>query len=205
MEKTPRDVSDFARRTPAAVPKDENFVVKDYLAIPDRLKALGIDDVPRVAVLPRNFDVAVDKVALINESIAADIRIIGRGLGIDVYTFQGTGARRIKENDALSIGAIILVTLEAFNNLETLGEFFARIARLVRDVNAGGGEVEITQEVVATGKKDSKKFTYRGPASGLPSIVPMIQTTMGWSLHWQPTVNDRKALASDLTDEIEPD
>jgi hypothetical protein len=178
------------RRPAPKVPDGERVRVDDCFNVLERFEQLGLDVPESVAVLPRNFDIASTAEELVMESAAPDIRIVGRQVGVEVDTFGGVGAKQIHENDALAVGAIIWFTLETFNHGAGIVELLERVANRVarRSGKSDSDHVEIEQQVVITDKKTkiSKSFAYRGPASQVAAIVPVMQETMNTDVALKP-------------------
>jgi hypothetical protein len=175
------DASDLSRRATPTVPEGDSLLVEDYASVFERFRALGIENVPAAAVLPRNFDTAKTAQDLVSERTAPDIKIVGRRAGVDVTTFEGVGAREIHENDALTIGAVIWLSVETFNNVGTIVAFMKEIAKFAkaRSRSKPEAELEITQEFIVGDEYRSTRFVYRGPASTLESIVPTMKSAIG--------------------------
>jgi hypothetical protein len=171
------------RRRPPTPNNDEHFVVEDWPTLTNRLNKVGVNDLPDIGILPRNFDTAAHKDEWIFESTLADVRKLGRQAGLDVRAVGVEKPVIIRENDAATLGVVLLVAwscLETANKAATLIEFFTRVGSYLseRRQRSAGPEVEVTQEVIVTRDGSSRRIVYRGPASQLPSIVDAMKGAM---------------------------
>lgn len=173
---------DVNRRAVPDVPPGENIVISDFPSVEDRLNELGIGEVPYVAVLPRNFETASDAKALILESSASELRILGRKAGVDVETFARFGAREIQENDIFTIVGIVWMSSQALKNAAPIVKLLQSIVDFAKSRSTTREkseiELELVQEFVVGNGRESKRLTYKGPASKLVDIIPTLQASL---------------------------
>lgn len=170
----------LGRPSPKLPPPGKLILVEDDDVFISRLTDLAIDNVPAVAILPRNFASAPSLEHLAFERETGDLRVIGRLAGIEVAPLVEKPAT-IHENDIVTIGAVIVIALkvlEAANSTATLVEFFGRLGKFLekKQEEASKGErVEVVQEVIITNGIKAKRLTFRGPAADLHTVVQALK------------------------------
>lgn len=171
MTKEPA-IPDLDRRRPK-LPENSAHRIEPTPRVEERLEQLGAATIDGAAILPRNFDNASSLDDCIFESTTADLVTIGKRAGLDVSTLGAKNRKSIHEHDVATIGVVILLVMENANNFATYVEFFNLIANYSK--RRGHGEVcnhtEVVQEVIVTNGSVSRRIIYRGPLSGISSIV----------------------------------
>ncbi|HTV75332.1 MAG TPA: hypothetical protein VME66_16685 [Candidatus Acidoferrales bacterium] len=165
---------DLGRPSPKLPPPGESILIEDDQDFLQRLNDIGITSLPDVAILPRNFNSAPSAQAFAFERETNDLRVIGKQAGLTLEPLVEKPAI-IHENDVLTIGVVIVIALkvlEAANSSATLIEFFQRLGRFLGGrPGPSGDSIEVVQEVIVTDGTTAKRFTYRGPARELHSVV----------------------------------
>lgn len=163
----------LSRRTPRLPDPGKTLLVEDIPPIEVRMTQLGLLAVEAVGILPRNFYTAASSDDLIFEAITADLVMLGKQLGLNVSTLGVQDRKSIHEHDAATIGAVIIVCLETLNNVAAYIEFFNLVANYLKRHGKGhvNDQTEVIQEVVVTKHSLTKRIVYRGPLSGLSSVV----------------------------------
>lgn len=171
---------DLGRPSPKLPAPGKSLLAEDDDFFVRRLTELGIDSLPDVAILPRNFKSAPSLDRLAFERETSDLRVLGRQAGIEVAPLVEKPAI-IHENDIVTIGAVIVVALkvlETANSTATLIEFFGRLGKFLRQKHREASEserIEVIQEVIITNGVKARRLTYRGPAADLETIVQALK------------------------------
>lgn len=171
---------DLGRPSPKLPPPGESILIEDDEDFINRLTDLGIDNIPDVAIIPRNFASAPSLAHLAFERETSDLRVLGRQAGIEVAPLVGKPAI-IHENDIVTIGVVIAITLkvlEAANSTATLVDFFDRLGKFLGQKQEDGSSserVELIQEVIITSGVRAKRLTYRGTAANLHTVVKALK------------------------------
>ena len=144
----------------------------------DRLLRLGIV-ASEVTVLPRNFDTAISAEHFVFEEMTGTIRTLGRQVGLKVDIPGPTAFVALHEKDAEIISPV-LVFAHAFL-VEGGAALVYRFLELLSNHIASRWGPKIASsrvavlEVVVTCGQSSKRLKYRGPISGLPTVVEAAQ------------------------------
>lgn len=161
-------------------PQNETLSIEPVPRIEERLTELGASVFDTAAILPRNFDSAVSLDDCVFESITADLVTLGKRAGLELSTLGMENRKTINEHDIATIGATIVLVLEHAEKIAAFVEFFNLVAKYLK--RRGHGEVndqtEVIQEVIVTDRSITRRITYRGPLSGLSTIVAAAQEAL---------------------------
>jgi hypothetical protein len=156
----------------------EGMHVSDATDFDATLKKFSLGDVPEFAFLPRNFHTALDIQHLVYEREARDLQVLARQAGLDLKPVAGSSFQTIHENDASVHLPTIVFLWQLLDNADkviNVADFLAKVAAFTRrHSDVANEEVEVSQEYIVTGKSKTKRFTFRGPASALPDILPIL-------------------------------
>jgi hypothetical protein len=149
-------------------------------AFTNSIERLRILSLPPIAIIPRNLETSPDVDHLIYERESRDLQVLGHQLGFSVTPLTGSAVVTVHENDASVILTSLFIAYEAIeklNGFATLVEFFTNISKHFGSRRSEGGtEIELSQEIIIRKQSTTKRLSYKGPASGLPEIVRLMQS-----------------------------
>ena len=144
-----------------------------FVDVEEKAKALGCNIPTGIALLPRNFESAESKDALLHESNAATIRVLFRNNGIAETPLEREGERfpRISEKafEEWVVPTIFASFALLSQNPHIISVALGVISNYLTDLFKGipGGRNVKLDIVVETRKKTYKRIHYEGPISGL--------------------------------------
>ena len=143
------------------------------------IERLHISSLPIIALIPRNLETSPGVDQLVYERESRDLQVLARQLGFTLDPLAGNELATIHENDAtIILGGLYFAyeAIERINGFATLVEFFINVAKFFGSRRAKhDSEVELSQEVILGKRTTTVRLTYKGPASGLPDIVKLMQ------------------------------
>lgn len=153
------------------------FEITEYCDVASRAEELGLNKPKGLAFLPRNFDTASDRNALLHESAVQTVRILFRENGIPENRVEPEGHKIacIQENEfALVLPTLFVGALLLTQDPHLLSLALNVIADYTTDFFRGiPGRNRVVLDVVVEDKtqKRSKKIHYEGTIDGLREIT----------------------------------
>lgn len=142
--------------------------VTDYINVAEKAKNLGLEVPEKLSLLPRNFQEALKKEDLIQESSAATVRKLFAKTDLPFTPIEKSGERipSIQENDITWIGPTIFISaLFLSSEPNAVAIALNVIANYLTDILKGSSDNCKLDIVVG-----NKRIRYKGNAEGMKEI-----------------------------------
>jgi hypothetical protein len=176
------DTPELDRPALIAFSDGETVVVSDVPSVEERFRILGITRDSGPTVLPRNIFHSDNPAVLVFEDEAQSIRILARRAGIDMALASPLPDQNlIQEHDDTLIAPVIhffLPWLQTADAALLVTNFLTELHRYIEARNPAAKRGEpVRLDVVVSRGSESRKVSYRGPASGLTSLADVLRAT----------------------------
>ena len=164
------DGLDRQSRTRASVDIDTTIVDDETIA--GRLQLFGS---PSAAVLPRNFAIAPFAEDFVFEATTSALRTLARRVGLSFDIPASSSYRSLHEKDHEIILPVLVFahTLLVDGAASLTYKFLEALAAhlMSRQSSSARESSTVLVDLIITKNESAKRISYRGPASGLPSVV----------------------------------
>jgi hypothetical protein len=156
----------------------------DYCNVQERATSLGFNVPTDLALLPRNFDSAITKTDLLNESSASTVRKLLRQAGLKETPLEKTGERlsEISESAFQLIMPTLFVGYSLWSQNPTAVNLALNVAaNYITDFFKGiKGTKKVKLEIIVerTKGKEFRKLSFEGSPDQLPNNLPELVAKM---------------------------